>query len=336
MRRDRPSGFTLIELLVVIAIIAVLVALLLPAVQQAREAARRAQCKNNLKQMGIALHNYHDVNRTLPPGYRFIANSSTDTIGGVNISILPYIEQATIKNQINVNLPWFMFPPEIVKTVVPVFVCPSDASPEQFTIPNLASLGLPCGDTFAISSYAQSMGYDDALCFASGGFGGKPSTNNTGAFFIHSRTRMADMLDGSSSTILIGEAASGFPMCQGIGCNSPILTELSAHSWAINGTNKEHYLALGLHYSGSLASTVEPMNKIVSTESYYHSLSGANDCRPSWGGGPHWATNFRSFHVGGVQFLFGDGSVHFLSENIDLATYRALSTVRGGEVVGNY
>ncbi|MFG0336033.1 MAG: DUF1559 domain-containing protein [Maioricimonas sp. JB049] len=329
-RIARSRGFTLIELLVVIAIIAILVALLLPAVQQAREAARRSQCRNNLKQLGLALHNYHDVHRTFPPGYRFIARSTTDTIGGLNISILPYIEKASIKDRIDVNTPWFLFPADIARTRVPVFECPSDTAPNPYNYPALGALGLPIGDTVGISSYAHSVGYDDALCFSSG-LGAKPQTQHTGVFYIHSKTQFRDLTDGSSHTFAIGEAASGFEMCRGVGCATPMGVP-AAHSWLISGTNKEHYYAIGIQYGGSLASTVESINKPVATDSNYQSISGSYDCRPSWNGGPHWVTNFRSFHEGGASFLFCDGAVTFLSENIDMDLYRALSTVRGGEV----
>ncbi|MEQ9411099.1 MAG: DUF1559 domain-containing protein [Fuerstiella sp.] len=338
MSDRRKTGFTLIELLVVIAIIAILIALLLPAVQAAREAARRTQCTNNLKQLGLAMHNYHDVNRTFPPGYRFIAGSTTDTIGGPSVSILPYIEQAAIRDRIDVNLPWFMVSPDLARTRVPVFECPSDPGPNPTNYPLLGSFNLPIGDTTANSSYAYSMGYDDALCF-SPGLGAKRTTAETGVFFVHSKTRHRDIIDGTSNTFMVGEAPSGSKMCHGVGCSAP-LDRPANHAWIIDGTNKEHYYAAGIVYGGGLASTVEPLNKPaqdkVATDSYYSSLTGPTDCRPSWSGGPHWATNFRSFHSGGASFLFCDGSVHFLSENIDMTLYRNLSCMQDGNVVGEF
>ena len=332
---QRSKGFTLIELLVVIAIIAVLIALLLPAVQQAREAARRTQCKNNLKQLGIALHNYHDVYRSFPPGYRFVAGSTTDTIGGPSISLLAFIDQANIKSQIDPTVPWFMQSSKIASTPVPVFVCPSDIGGSQITMPQLASLGLPVGDTFGISSYAYSMGYDDAVSFSPGN-GAKPVTRDAGVFFPHSRTKFRDILDGSSNTIAAGEAASGFDVCHGVGCTDPAPGWTAGHSWLIDGTNKEHFYALGLMYGGALASTVEQINKPVATDSYFHAISAPYDNRPSWQGGPHWATNFRSFHTGGAGFLLCDGSVRFISENIDMELYRNVSSMQDGEVIGEF
>ena len=331
-RRIPLMAFTLVELLVVIAIIGILVALLLPAVQSARAAARRTQCKNNLKQMGLALINYHDVHKKFPPGYRFMAGSTTDTMGGLTLSILPYIERAAIKDKIDPTVPWFMFPPEIARTRVPVFECPSDTAPNPMPYPEMGAFNLPIGDTTANNSYGHSVGYDDAVCFSQG-LGPKPPRPETGVFYVHSQTAIRDVTDGTSNTFAIGEAASGFKMCHGVDCTGPVLDRPAVHAWIICGTNKEHYYAAGLVYGGTLASTVEPLNKPIATDSYYSSLSGPYDCRPSWAGGPHWTTNFRSFHPGGANFVFCDGSVHFLSETIDMAVYRGLSTIQGGEVV---
>lgn len=333
MRRYRRSGFTLIELLVVIAIIAILIALLLPAVQQAREAARRMHCKNNLKQMGLALHNYHDVYKTLPPGYRFKPNSPTDGLGTANVSLLPYLEQANLQILIDPKTPWFLLTPRVARQHVSVFVCPSDSAPSPTTYPFIAALGLPVGDTFANSSYAYSKGWNDALCFGPG-FGAPPVTNKSGVFAFHSKTRFADITDGTSNTFAIGEAASGFAMCTGIGCTTPDPAgNRSAHGWLVGGAGLEPFYARGFRYSGNWGSTVERLNKKPVTDSFYK-LSGGSffDCRASVDGGPHWVPNFRSFHTGGGNFLFCDGAVKFQSENIDMGVYRGLSTIRGNEV----
>ena len=340
MLRYRRKGFTLIELLVVIAIIAILIALLLPAIQQAREAARRTQCKNNLKQMGIALHNYHDVFLVFPPGYRFKPNSPIEAMGTPNVSLLPYLEQANLKDLADAEIPWYLQSPSTAQTVVPVFLCPSDTATNPMSYPWVAGMGVPVGDSFANSSYGYSYGYRDAFSF-SPNFGAPPVTRESGVFAIHSKTKIAHITDGTSNTFAIGEAASGFRICEGIGCTNPVPSPLgdngSAHGWLVGGAGAEPFYTTGLRYTGHAASTVEPMNKTPVTDSYA-AISGGGyaDNRASWEGGPHWLSHFRSFHTGGCNFLFADGSVHFLSENIDMSLYRNLSCMQDGNVVGEF
>lgn len=336
--RKQNHGFTVIELLVVIAIIAILIALLLPAVQQVRETARRTQCRNNLKQLGLALHNYHEVYKVLPPGMRFKPQSSTDAIGTGNVSLLPYLDQANLQNRIDPEIPWYLQPPDIVQTNVSVFICPSDTAANPSVYPFVAALGVPVGDTFHNSSYGYSVGYNDAVCFTPS-WGTRPSHPGNGVFAIHSKTRFRDITDGISNTFAIGEAACGFEMCSGIGCEDPdpnLDNARSKHGWLVGGQNFEGFYAAGLRYGGFWGSTVEPLNKSPVTDSLFRSTTAINDCRPSFEGGPHWLPNFRSFHVGGGHFLFTDGSVQFLSDSIDMTTYRALSTIHGGVVVGRF
>jgi prepilin-type processing-associated H-X9-DG protein/prepilin-type N-terminal cleavage/methylation domain-containing protein len=325
----RRSAFTLVELLVVISIIGVLVALLLPAVQAAREAARRMQCRNNMRQLGIAMHNYHDVHKKFQPGYRFKPNSATDAMGSANPPLLPFMEGGTVADLIDINAPWYLQQPAAVQTVVQVFKCPSDVAQDVESYPFVAAIGPPVGDRFATSSYIVSVGWEDAICFGTG-FSAPPTTNRSGVFAHHSNTRIADILDGTSNTFAYGEGASGFPMCNGIGCTSPIPGETAKHGWLIEGAGIDTLYGSGFRYSGGFGSTVEPLNKTPVTDSYYESASHT-DCRSSLNGGPHWSTHFRSFHPGGANFLFCDGSVQFLSETIDMTIYRGLSTIQGGE-----
>ena len=329
----RRFAFTLVELLVVIAIIGILVALLLPAVQAAREAARRMQCRNNMRQMGIALHNYHDVYKKLPPGYRFKPNSPIDGMGTANVSLLPYLEQENVKNLIDPNVPWYLLTPAAARTKIGTFNCPSDVATNPATYPFVAAMGVPVGDTFAACSYSVNIGWRDAVCFGPG-FTAPPSTDKSGVFAIHSATRFADIRDGTSNTFAIGEAASGFSMCTGIDCTNPIPGATSKHGWLVGGVGLEPFYNMGFRYSGGFASTAEPINKTPVTDSFFKVLGGGFlDCRASFEGGPHWVSNFRSFHPGGASFLFCDASVQFLSESIDMTVYRGLSTIQGGEVV---
>lgn len=335
MRQLSRRGFTLIELLVVIAIIAILIALLLPAVQQAREAARRTQCKNNLKQFGLALHNYHDPFNTFPPGMRF--RREYEPMGGMFYSILPYIEQTAIQGNVNPSLEWYMTPPAMVQAKLDLFVCPSDPAINPAFYPVIAAAGFPSGGSYANTSYAMCLGFNDAICHSPGG-GAPPVTRETGVFANQSKTSIAMITDGTSNTFALCEASGGFPLCNGVGCTTPLSSgERSTISWLIGGYAIEMYYAAGFRYSGVYVSTVERINKTPVTDSRGMVFGGAYmDCRSSQNGGPHWATHARSQHVGGAHFLMCDGSVRFLSENINQGNYRALSTIMGGEIVGEF
>lgn len=332
-RKHRKGGISLTELLVVLAIIAILLLLLLPAVQQAREAARRMQCQNNLKQLGLALHNYHDVYRVLPPGHRFKPGSPPDAVSTPNVSLLPFLEQQNLYHLLNVDLPWYALSPNMMTYDIAAFSCPSDTARSPHTYPFFTALALPSGDTLSNSSYAYSLGADDALCF-SPGFGARPVNAQSGVFAYHSSTKIRDITDGASNTFAVGEAASGKLMCSGVGCTTPDPSgAISVHSWVIGGSSQDTFFDLGFRYSGGFASTVEQVNKTPVTDSHFRTAGSAFfDCRSSSDGGPHWVSNFRSFHTGGASFLFCDGGVRFLGENIDQNLYQSLSTIRGGEV----
>lgn len=312
--RGRRFGFTLIELLVVIAIIAILIALLLPAVQQAREAARRTQCKNNLKQIGLALHNYHDTTNRFPPGGFWNATNAGVTYqqGSVLTHILPYIEQSTIYNQIP-----FSSPPlpsrDINETVmadgrlmriavsVPAYICPSDTAGSNYngrsTVQNYAgskgasNAGSPAGGNPAGSPPCA----DAYLSFAkpAGGANGV-----AGPFHRNNRCdNMRDIVDGLSNTIFFGEVR---PEC----------SNHMRQGWLASNNGQ------------GMASTLYPIN--------------LNTCNASATSGCNWINNwtnefgFRSRHVGGAQFLLGDGAVRFISENIDHESYNRL----GGKADG--
>jgi prepilin-type N-terminal cleavage/methylation domain-containing protein len=205
--RTHRRGFTLIELLVVIAIIAILIALLLPAVQQAREAARRAQCKNNLKQVGLALHNYHDNFNSLPPGWIGVTAGASD-IYGVNgwawgSKILPQLDQSPLYSQLNFNVK-MEAPANLAsrKLVLPAFRCPSDTGPDVWTIQdesgnNLAELATAnYVGVFGVSDIDDCVDVPLSPC------------NGEGALYQNSRVRFSDVSDGLSGTFLVGEHRS--------------------------------------------------------------------------------------------------------------------------------
>jgi prepilin-type processing-associated H-X9-DG protein len=131
---------------------------------------------------------------------------------------------------------------------------------------------------------------------------------------------------------MMGEAAGGYPICHGIGCDQPYAGGLSVHFWLVGGHSQPPWVLQGFVYSGNKCSTVERMNKVPVTDSV-HAKEQTFDCTPSFRGGPHWCTNFRSFHPGGANFLYADGSVRWKSQTIAMTTYRALSTIQGGEIL---
>ncbi|HEY4260121.1 MAG TPA: DUF1559 domain-containing protein, partial [Schlesneria sp.] len=206
---QRKKGFTLIELLVVIAIIAVLIALLLPAVQQAREAARRSQCNNNLKQLGLALHNYHDAYNTFPPGCRFAFVGTPDWGMSFWISILPYIDQAPLFSQLDLNAdPGFPAAGHNFTILngakPPVGTCPSSPLPSTVPIPYNGTNG-----NFFISSYAGMSGVATGPTTfnwaAETGTGNNGIAARSGILIPNGNVGMRDVTDGTSNTALIGE-----------------------------------------------------------------------------------------------------------------------------------
>jgi prepilin-type N-terminal cleavage/methylation domain-containing protein len=291
VRHSRSRGFTLIELLVVIAIIAVLIALLLPAVQQAREAARRTQCKNNMKQLGLALHNYHDTSLVFPVG-GFWQGANIGTGLSWNVGILPYIDQAPMYNQFNFNATTNSDPTNLAIALrsPPGFYCPSGKL-EKST--NEQSGGQFCNSTH----YYGIMGpkgtnpktaalykLDDSILPSHGGF------SQQGMMPRQACRRMADVTDGTSNTLALGEI-----------------------SWIGTGAYRAWIRGCDSAPCGSTKNINNAMNSTI--------YSGANFNDVSFG----------SQHVGGAHFLNADGSVIFLSQNIDMGVYRSMASIDGGD-----
>jgi prepilin-type N-terminal cleavage/methylation domain-containing protein len=309
MRLERYRGFTLIELLVVIAIIAILIALLLPAVQQAREAARRTQCKNNLKQIGLAIQNYESTFSRLPScgeGTTFSTNPPS-TVWGLHSllsQILPYLDQANTYQQFDFRFAYNATPQNIAasRQAISTYVCPSDSWRPSAT----DQQGYGCTD-YAASFYVDidpSTGLRNPALRANG-------------VITHEWRRYADVTDGLSNTFLVVEDSGRDERVQ----------PGNVYIDPVDGQRRRDWRWAEPDATGIGISKVINNNKTPP--------GGPPSCP--------WTVNncgvfeeIFSFHVGGAQVLLGDGSVRFLSENLDLKTLRALVTPQNGEVVGEF
>ena len=296
-------GFTLIELLVVIAIIGLLAALILPAVQQAREAARRAQCKNNLRQVGLALHNYADAHRTLPPGYISLFDANGDDTGpgwGWGAMLLPQLEQTPAYDAINFNVGIEQPANQASRLpVFPVFLCPSD-NPAPFW--PAMTRDLSTGAPLAFICNVASANYV-------GMFGtSEPGVDGEGVFFRNSRIRLQDIRDGTSQTIAAGERSHRLGEATWVGAVTGAVLA-GDPSDGIGRSRAECSAGMVLGHAGEGVGPGDPRGD---------------------------ANQFYSVHSGGgVHFLFADGHVSFLNSSFDYRSYLALATRAGGERVSS-
>ncbi|MGN6543718.1 MAG: DUF1559 family PulG-like putative transporter [Aureliella sp.] len=299
-RAGRASAFTLVELLVVIAIIGILVGLLLPAVQAAREAARRMSCTNNLKQLGLAIHNFESTNKTLPPGGVWTSKYKR---GSIFVYLLPYMEQSSLYNQFDLskaNIDGMMKADgsgPIGEEIIPTLLCPSDYHETRYfgmaTFNYAASRGPTevyenpaCLCVYPWKSLAQAP-MDDPANFAG------PFTR------LGTRVRLAQVTDGLSNTLFFGEVR-------------PRYSEHIRNGWAASNNGN------------GTCTTLIPINFDTSND------NAPDPCHRSY----NWNTElgYRSAHTGGANFLLGDGSVHFVTDSLDHKLYQNLGAKQDGQV----
>lgn len=355
-KRDR-QGFTLIELLVVIAIIAILIALLLPAVQQAREAARRTQCRNNLKQLGVALHNYHETHSTLPAGYYSYGTNNGTGPGWANIDpttwdaapgwgwgtmILPFIDQTALYSELVIDLPiWAPANVAPVRSKLSAFLCPTvSGSHESFVVTDDVGTPLPVGSgqiELARSHYVASHGQEECWGDRSGSaltaviftdiytgstttvqVNGNTSRVSDGPFCRNSAVRFRDVTDGLSNTIFLGEHSS----------------KLSEKTWVgvIPGAS-----------SRPLISTPDNGPDSAATLTMIH-IGPSGGEQDTFGNPIIHPINFPTLHVGqmfsehvgGGHVCLADGSVRFITETIDLFLFAAISSIGEEDEAGDF
>ena len=313
----KPRGLTLIEMLVVIAIIGLLVALLLPAVQVAREAARRAQCTNNLKQIGLALHMYHDVQGTFPPGCMAPPQYNGGLGGwGFLMLLLPNLEQGALYNAANFDVNVLLPSQQTVKqTSLAVFLCPSEGGSDRVDVGYLGAPLVAPGIEVP-GQYVGSAG-SMRLWRPLGGNMFEIDGAGDGVFFLGTGIALRDILDGTSQTLLVGERSRAIADATRFGTDTTSQVFCTKSSWPVRSCVSDVFFVLGR--------TAAPASD------YPAGVPGDLSAPNARGAGPD---GFSSRHPGGCNFLLGDGSVRFLRETIAPTIFRALSTRMGGEVVG--
>jgi len=338
VRKPSLRGFTLIELLVVIAIIAILIALLLPAVQQAREAARRTSCKNNLKQIGLALHNYHDSYKTFPPAklnsgmYQSTVNGPTLNTSGW-VMLLPQLDQKPMFDLYNFNVAssWsnargvLVGNPmqgvddsankQVYNKRLEVLECPSDPNAGFELIRNINT---------ETDAYSANGARQTSYLFSTGAFTDYDANYTAlsghvrqGAFGNNGAARIRDITDGTTNSIAVGEANGG-----------RYKTSTVYGPWALNGM---HTCCHGRVYNNNNTLPLTIGDPVAYPRDW--SINAAYQGRTD---GKTYAWVFNSQHSGGAQFVLCDGSVRFISENINYLTLMRLAYIHDGEPVGEF
>ena len=321
MRTTRPprNGFTLVELLVVIAIISILIALLLPAVQSAREAARRTQCGNNLMEIGVALGNYESTHRVYPPGVVNPAGPVVTWPDGYHhnwiTQILPFLQQTNAFHRINFDYGVYDVENSTIRSVsIGALMCPSDPGPPRsgssvvhwggmYGVLNSGQVGTITHSSFAACHHDVEAPID---------------ANNHGVFYLNSHTRIDDLTDGASTTIFVGE-----------------MTNKTATLGWMSGT-RATLRNTGAPINRPLPGTLLPI--LPGNDEPADPDEREGPVKPKLGKAPEVAKlvgGYSSYHAGGANFLMGDGSVRFLSNSISMQVYRLLGHRADGELVGS-
>lgn len=329
------GGFTLVELLVVVAIIGVLIGLLLPAVQAARESARRSSCSNNMKQLGLAVHSYHDANKKLPPLCRKPSASQSgdadydNSAWGWNALLLPYAEEQSLYDSVKVAINTLdqslvdSTIKEILKTGPASVLCPSDSTATKIAVTsfptgrsNYVAVQSPfdrAAGAFPSPSNPNAILYSDKKG-GYGAFAGAWPHGDSRLNALRAPRSFAEVVDGTSKTLMLGERSVGVP------------GSTSTHNY------NTWVGAIKHHSSGGTETVGSGFKGIV----HVAGITGLpfNATNESVGG--FWTHAFRSMHPGGGHFCLVDGSVRFLNEDMDFDTYKALASVGGGEVVSEW